>query len=86
VKAYDVALTFFRSPDNGHTSFSCPQKKVLQNCTWTREKGKIAIGSMIKIVELNISNKEFGGNKSFRRDYFTRDISKYSFELLAHLS
>ncbi|XP_048758445.2 uncharacterized protein LOC125668373 isoform X2 [Ostrea edulis] len=74
-RAY-LDIKIVMSTDNGRTTIPCPQRKVLQNCTWTAADGEI--GSMSRIVLLNITNKEFKIRKSFRRDYITRYITKYN--------
>ncbi|XP_061181720.1 uncharacterized protein LOC133190227 [Saccostrea echinata] len=52
----------------------CPQNDK-EKCTWTSDDG--AINSVLKIVILQITNRRYGVSKTIRREYTTRDITKY---------
>lgn len=72
-----LLLCFFNRSVDNESSVNCPQEKIKEQCIWT-EHDEPNINSMSKIVILTLTNKEFNSSKTFRKEFWTENISKYS--------
>lgn len=68
-------INIILSVDNGQNIVNCPQEKIKEQCIWT-EHDEPNINSMSKIVILTLTNKEFNSSKTFRKEFWTENISK----------
>lgn len=73
---YGCNFSHFRSLDNSNLQ-PCPMDmESKESCTMNSNDGNIY--SMTRIAILNITNMRYNVYRKFRKDFNTRDISKYT--------